>query len=290
MSASLLRRAALAFIGGLSGTAAAVTVAAAKDAAPLFPLSSAVKAAAGETPAVSTAAAAVDATPAVVSTDAAVAAAASAAAAPEEPAAAKPELSAIVPLTAEERVKIAKDFAECEQMKDKALSTRKVRFLFENLARIGALVPEPERFVQCVPCDIPVSAAVIHDQDDNIGLVLCQDKKLKQDDINIVIAHELVHVYDLARAEIDPKSCEQLACMEIRASLLSGECSRDEEMRRGVISFLPQMAHLPVCVKRRALNSCRINPHCNGPEQSKEAIERVFARCFQDTAPFYTIP
>jgi hypothetical protein len=137
-----------------------------------------------------------------------------AAPAPDAPAEDK-TIGAITPLTQEERLTIAKEYAQCEQMKDKALQTRRVQFLFENLARIGALVPEPEKFVQCVPCDIPISAAVLHDQEDNMGLVLCQNKKLVQQDINVVIAHELVHVYDLARAEITPNNCDQLACMEV---------------------------------------------------------------------------
>ncbi|CBZ53196.1 conserved hypothetical protein [Neospora caninum Liverpool] len=40
-----------------------------------------------------------------------------------------------------------------------------------------------------------------------------------------VLLHELVHAFDFARAEISPDNCRHVACTEIRAYNLSGQCS-----------------------------------------------------------------
>ncbi|PFH33516.1 hypothetical protein BESB_077330 [Besnoitia besnoiti] len=40
-----------------------------------------------------------------------------------------------------------------------------------------------------------------------------------------VLLHELVHAFDFARAELSPDNCRHVACTEIRAYNLSGQCS-----------------------------------------------------------------
>ncbi|KFG50413.1 peptidase M76 family protein [Toxoplasma gondii p89] len=40
-----------------------------------------------------------------------------------------------------------------------------------------------------------------------------------------VLLHELVHAFDFARAELSPENCRHVACTEIRAYNLSGQCS-----------------------------------------------------------------
>lgn len=39
-----------------------------------------------------------------------------------------------------------------------------------------------------------------------------------------ILAHELVHAFDFARAKIDTANIDHIACTEIRAANLSGEC------------------------------------------------------------------
>lgn len=43
------------------------------------------------------------------------------------------------------------------------------------------------------------------------------------------------------------------------------------------------------CVKRRAALSVSLNPNCKESE-SKAYVEKMFPKCFQDTAPFDRIP
>ena len=42
---------------------------------------------------------------------------------------------------------------------------------------------------------------------------------------------------------------------------------------------------MQVCVRRRAELSVAMNPHC-GPRKARAAVDKVFDRCFADTAPF----
>ena len=46
------------------------------------------------------------------------------------------------------------------------------------------------------------------------------------------LRHELIHAFDFARAEINPSDCRHVACSEIRAYHLSGECSAKAELLR----------------------------------------------------------
>ena len=75
---------------------------------------------------------------------------------------------------------------------------------------------------------------------------------------------------------------------QIRAANLSGDCHFSQEMARGNLmnGFYKQHQR---CVKRRALLSVEMNPHCQGKNATR-AIEKVFNTCFYDTAPFAWIP
>jgi inner membrane protease ATP23 len=52
---------------------------------------------------------------------------------------------------------------------------------------------------------------------------------------------------------------------------------------RGHFAFAKQFQ---VCVKRRAILSLKENPKFAGPGIAKEAVNRVWDRCFNDKAPF----
>ena len=72
-----------------------------------------------------------------------------------------------------------------------------------------------------------------------------------------------------------------LACSEIRAATLSGECRLTREMARGHVGFAK---HFQTCIKRRAILGVKqVFP---APGMAKEAVNRVWEHCFHDTAPF----
>lgn len=55
-------------------------------------------------------------------------------------------------------------------------------------------------------------------------IVLCENNIYSQGHMNDTLTHELVHIYDHCRAEVDWNNIHHLACSEIRAANLSGEC------------------------------------------------------------------
>ncbi len=112
---------------------------------------------------------------------------------------------------------------------------------------------------------------------------------LNQAEWTRAITHELVHAYDACRVRLEPDSCAHLACTEIRASNLSGECD-----------FLTEAARAPLqlaagglggaqqrCVRRRAELSVAGFPPCSRePGDAARAVAAVWSNCYKDTAPF----
>ena len=104
---------------------------------------------------------------------------------------------------------------------------------------------------------------------------------------NTIIAHELIHAIDMCRAKMDPlRNCMQLACTEIRAENLSGECNPSWEFMRGKLSSY--LGHGQECVKRRAIDSVRANPNCT--EKAELYVDAAMERCYADTFPFERHP
>ena len=98
------------------------------------------------------------------------------------------------------------------------------------------------------------------------------------------IVHELIHAVDMCRTKMDPlHNCVHMACTEIRAENLSGECSAWNEMGR-ITQGQGFAKHGQACVKRRAALSVKANPNCR--ERAHEFVDAAFERCYQDTYPF----
>jgi hypothetical protein len=95
------------------------------------------------------------------------------------------------------------------------------------------------------------------------------------------MVHELIHAIDMCRTKMDPlHNCVHMACTEIRAENLSGECSFFKEFLR-MKSFA---GHGQECVKRRAMLSVRANPNCAA--RAEDYVDAAMFRCFQDVYPF----
>jgi inner membrane protease ATP23 len=112
------------------------------------------------------------------------------------------------------------------------------------------------------------------------------EKFLEQREWTRSIAHELVHAYDYCRADLDVSSCRHMACTEIRAANLSGECDFGAEFSR--VGFPLHLAgHQQRCVRRRAEKSISMSQACIG-QDAKLNVDDVFEHCYSDTAPFPT--
>ena len=89
-------------------------------------------------------------------------------------------------------------------------------------------------------------------------ITICDNKPMEYETFRNTVVHELVHAYDICRVKnFDGSNSKHMACTEIRAAALSGECAYLHEMYRG--NFLLANGHRE-CVKRRANLSLSMNP------------------------------
>lgn len=117
-------------------------------------------------------------------------------------------------------------------------------------------------------------------------ITICQDKIHSKSHVDDTITHELIHAFDNCRIQIDWNNPSHVACSEIRAATLSGDCNWFKEFCRGNWGW---QKHFQECVKRRAALSIQANPnfkHLN----SRNVVEKVFDSCFKDISPFLEIP
>lgn len=116
---------------------------------------------------------------------------------------------------------------------------------------------------------------------------LCQEHVAGQKHADTILSHELIHAIDMCRAKLDPlHNCMQLACTEIRAENLSGECNMYWELLRGRLNSW--MGHGQECVRRRAIDSVKANPNCTA--KAEEFVDAAMERCYADTFPFERHP
>ena len=114
-------------------------------------------------------------------------------------------------------------------------------------------------------------------------IFLCQNNMRGESHAHLTIVHELIHAIDMCRTNMDPlHNCVQMACTEIRAENLSGECAFWNEALAGRIQSFPK--HGQQCVKRRAVLSLKANPNCK--DHAHEFVDAAFRRCYEDTYPF----
>ncbi len=100
---------------------------------------------------------------------------------------------------------------------------------------------------------------------------------------NRALSHELIHAYDDCRADLRRDDVRHIACTEIRAANLSGDCDFWDELSRNPLSF--EISGLQQkCVRKRTLQSMR-NNKIRGVDL-EAVVDEVFPACYRDTAPF----
>lgn len=138
---------------------------------------------------------------------------------------------------------------------------------------------EPDQ-IKCLDCSAQQSGGFHPDE----GIMLCANKHLSQKTLDNTLSHELTHVWDHCRFNVDWHNLRHHACSEIRASSLSGECRWTKELWHGNIESFAK--HHQECVKRRAILSVSSNPNCKDREQATLVVNQVFDSCFRDTRPY----
>ncbi|EWM21826.1 mitochondrial inner membrane protease atp23 [Nannochloropsis gaditana] len=182
------------------------------------------------------------------------------------------------------------DHSICKLYTEKAKKTPRVRELVGAISDLGCTI-DIDTMVECRQCNIAATGGFIANHQGlkegeyRPRIVVCEDNLLGSHYVAQTLAHELVHAYDQCRAKVNWQSCYHYACTEIRASTLSGECDFIEEFDRGNFGMRAQHQE---CVRRRAELSMQVAESCK--DRAKEVIEKVFKRCYQDTAPYDKIP
>ncbi|KAI8894336.1 peptidase M76 [Globomyces pollinis-pini] len=173
---------------------------------------------------------------------------------------------------------ISKDNKRCEKWKSKMLHSSPILvFMLKELKKVG--VEFTPNHVVCTPCDASRAGGFAP----NLGkVVLCENMLVDKSHLEDTLAHEFVHAYDHATINLNWNNKRHLACSEIRAANLSGECRFTKEVRRGYLGLAKQQQS---CVKRRAILGL-LQGGCKTRQEAEEAVRSVWDSCFYDNTPF----
>lgn len=172
----------------------------------------------------------------------------------------------------------------CHNMLNVTMETSPyAKLLLDAMKQSGCAVSKDRHFA-CEDCQGSVSGGFDADTSE---IVLCQNNIQSQAHMNRVVTHELIHAFDHCRAHVDWfNNVRHLACSEIRAANLSGDCSISNEISRFNFGF---KQHHQACVRDRALRSIQAVRDISR-EAAERAVDEVFTSCFKDHEPFGRIP
>ncbi|XP_053719593.1 mitochondrial inner membrane protease ATP23 homolog [Synchiropus splendidus] len=172
----------------------------------------------------------------------------------------------------------------CQAMLQIALSTSPYAKLLLSAMNSSGCKVFKDRHFSCEDCDGHVSGGF---DATTSQIVLCQNNIRQQAHMNRVVAHELIHAFDHCRANVDWfNNYRHLACSEIRAANLSGDCSFSNELARYNFGI---KEHHQECVRGRAVRSI-LAVRKISREEAEKIVNEVFDSCFNDRAPFGRIP
>lgn len=138
----------------------------------------------------------------------------------------------------------------------------------------------PPDLISCKMCEEPIAG---HYFEKEKRIVICANH-VSDEQFENTLTHELVHLFDDARAEVDFKSPQHVACGEIRATNLSGECHQQFRFRA-----LKSRKKYVECIKDRAIKSLMFNRHLNlSKEKAEDVVVGVWDVCYYDYEPFTT--
>ncbi|KAF1913305.1 peptidase M76 family-domain-containing protein [Ampelomyces quisqualis] len=116
------------------------------------------------------------------------------------------------------------------------------------------------------------------------GILLCANKFRNRGHQEDTMAHEMVHAWDHLKFKVENDNLRHQACLEIRASTLSGECRFTREFfTKNQWRITEQLQH---CVRRRATLSMMARPGVKDEKMAGDIVNQVWEACFRDTRPF----
>jgi len=208
--------------------------------------------------------------------------------------------------------------SRCRGWKDDLIETSPVvRYLLQHISTLPAPNSQPSsRETSQPPASIPLpincgicspmrSAGLFSPNEPDPSsptggqVRLCADSLASKGHLEDVLSHELIHAYDHRRFQIDWTNLRHIACTEIRANALSGDCKWTREVDRHNFNFARQRQ---ICARRRAILSVaqHISAASKQPasaeeassakalasEQAEKVVDQVWSSCWTDTRPF----
>lgn len=173
----------------------------------------------------------------------------------------------------------SEDKLRCEMAVFRCLQkSEMVRLMLAALKSSGCEV-DIRRNIVCEVCDNSVTGG--YDPELN-QIVVCQNARYNAW-VQGVLTHEMIHMFDFCRNNLDFKNIEHLACTEIRAANLT-HCSFMSAWFMGVASpFNIRKAH-QACVREKAIQSVVVAR--KAPRTVAEAVvDKVFDKCYNDLEP-----
>lgn len=153
-----------------------------------------------------------------------------------------------------------------------------IRFLKEEVGKLGGDLSDKN--ILCRMCTSSQSGGFSLDH----GILLCANQFRNRGHQEDTMAHEMVHAWDHLKFKVSDTDLKHQACLEIRASTLSGECRFMREFfTKNQWRVTEQLQH---CVRRRATLSMMARPGVKDEKMAGEIVNQVWEGCFRDTRPF----
>ena len=111
--------------------------------------------------------------------------------------------------------------------------------LLQALSSSNCPITSPS-FYQIGHCDGAINGGFQIDQDGIPSVLLCSNHILDQETMDRTVTHELIHAYDTCTNNVDWNNCQHLACTEVRAASLSGDCNWKYEFLRSHFNLAGQ--------------------------------------------------
>ncbi|KAF2180542.1 mitochondrial inner membrane protease-like protein ATP23 [Zopfia rhizophila CBS 207.26] len=168
---------------------------------------------------------------------------------------------------------------KCEEQRDFMLQySPVVRFMRDEVAKLDGNLNSQN--IVCRRCTREQSGGF----SPNHGILLCANHFRNRGHLEDTLAHEMIHAWDALKWKIDDNNLRHQACMEIRASTLSGECRFAREFFSRNQWTITE--HLQKCVRRRATLSMMARPGVKDDVHAAKIVNEVWESCFNDTRPF----
>ncbi|KAJ2952968.1 hypothetical protein O0L34_g7343 [Tuta absoluta] len=172
------------------------------------------------------------------------------------------------------------DKIKCEKNVFECIKTSPIVKVMMAALRSSGCPIDIRRHISCEVCDYSVSGG--YDPELN-QIVVCQNVSTRKGMVQGVLAHEMIHMFDYCRNELDFKNMEHLACTEIRAANLT-HCSFTSAWSQGDASWTKVKQAHQDCVKTKALYSVMAVRQISKAE-AVDIIEKVFPKCYGDLEP-----